>query len=140
MPDPDRVRKMAALWLSRARADLALARVVLEGRGELEPWLGVFHAQQAAEKAIKAVLIASNINPPYIHDLSELRKRVPADVAVGASVNEVERLDQLSAGVRYLGLSLGLMEQPEPGWEEAEASLRIAAAIVDAATAQIRGS
>lgn len=42
-----------AEWLARARGDLALARVPLPAGGFYEDLC--FHAQQAAEKAIKAV-------------------------------------------------------------------------------------
>jgi len=130
---------MADLWLSRARTDLAAARVVFRRDPDVEPWIAVFHAQQAAEKAIKAILVARNINPPYVHDLSELAGKLPPGAHAGASMEDVDRLDDLSAGVRYLGLSIGLMEQREPTWVEADESLAIATRIVEAATAQIRG-
>ena len=55
-------------WLNRARGNLALARTrhpdtYLEDR---------FNAQQAAEKALKGLLLAHGANFPYIHDLGEL--------------------------------------------------------------------
>lgn len=56
-------------WLSRARSNLARAAVV--GRGiYLED--ACFDAQQAAEKAIKAVFIHRRLKFPYIHDLRRL--------------------------------------------------------------------
>ena len=42
-------------WLSNARADLAIARITLPPGGLYEQLC--FHAQQAAEKSIKAVLL-----------------------------------------------------------------------------------
>ena len=56
-------------WLNRARSNLALAKnrapdVYLEDL--------CFAAQQAAEKAIKAVLIDRAVEFPYVHDLSRL--------------------------------------------------------------------
>lgn len=58
-------------WLDRARSNLVKAQekpdleyVYLE---DLR-----FDAQQAAEKAIKAVLIHSNVQFPYTHDLARL--------------------------------------------------------------------
>ena len=56
-------------WLNRARSNLALAKnrvpdVYLEDL--------CFEAQQAAEKAIKALMIRREIEYPYMHDLAHL--------------------------------------------------------------------
>jgi HEPN domain-containing protein len=56
-------------WISRARSDLALARAKPQGV-YLEDLC--FHAQQAAEKAIKALLIRHDIEFPYVHDIAAL--------------------------------------------------------------------
>ena len=56
-------------WLNRAMSDIAHAKA----RG-----LGVyledlcFNAQQAAEKALKALLLHQNVRFPYVHDIGEL--------------------------------------------------------------------
>ena len=54
-------------WLRRARSNLALARNRVPDV-ELEDLC--FEAQQAAEKAIKGVLIGLGIEFPYVHDVS----------------------------------------------------------------------
>ena len=58
-------------WLSHAGSDLHYATL-----GHGDPYvLAVhvcFHAQQAAEKAIKAVLLCHHIDFPPVHDLGEL--------------------------------------------------------------------
>ena len=56
-------------WLNRAKSNLAMAinrtpDVYLEDL--------CFEAQQAAEKAIKAVMIMRAIDFPYVHDLARL--------------------------------------------------------------------
>jgi HEPN domain-containing protein len=56
-------------WLNRARSNLAEAKVGRKGV-YLEDLC--FDAQQAAEKAIKVVLIKQDVKFPYIHDLAEL--------------------------------------------------------------------
>ena len=38
----------------------------------MDPWACCFHAQQAAEKALKAVLVAQGVEPPSIHNLVAL--------------------------------------------------------------------
>jgi HEPN domain-containing protein len=56
-------------WLNRAMSNLALAKSKIPGT-YLEDLC--FEAQQAAEKAIKAVMIRRNIEFPYVHDLARL--------------------------------------------------------------------
>jgi len=56
-------------WLNRAKSSHSLTR-----RQSQEIYLEdlCFQAQQAAEKAIKAVYIAQDLVFPYVHDLSQL--------------------------------------------------------------------
>ena len=56
-------------WLNRARSNLIQARGLQPGV-YLEDLC--FNAQQAAEKAIKALLIHHGVPFPYIHDLTKL--------------------------------------------------------------------
>lgn len=53
-------------WLNRARSDLALAKVAQESV-YLEDLC--FHAQQGAEKAIKALLVKLGVEFPYVLSL-----------------------------------------------------------------------
>lgn len=55
-------------WLTRARSDLALARMT-KTRAVLYEHL-CFHAQQASEKALKAVLGSHGVPFPKTHDLA----------------------------------------------------------------------
>ncbi|MCY4431137.1 MAG: HEPN domain-containing protein [Rhodospirillales bacterium] len=56
-------------WLNRAKSSLALARNRVP-EAYLEDLC--FLAQQAAEKAVKALLIDRRIEFPYVHDLGRL--------------------------------------------------------------------
>ena len=56
-------------WLNRAKSSLALAK---QRSKEIYPEDLCFQAQQAAEKAIKAVYIRKKVAFPYIHDISHL--------------------------------------------------------------------
>ena len=53
-------------WLNRARSDLAIARADIP---EAYPEDLCFHAQQAAEKAMKGILTMHGVQFPYLHDL-----------------------------------------------------------------------
>lgn len=70
MPHSAPIPGSTADWLARARGDLALARIPLPEGGFYEDLC--FHAQQAAEKALKAVYVSRGWTFRYIHDLEEL--------------------------------------------------------------------
>ena len=57
-------------WLARAKGDLALARAPLPEGGYYEDLC--FHAQQAAEKALKAICLHRGWEFRYVHDVEEL--------------------------------------------------------------------
>ena len=62
-------------WMNRAQSDLIQAKNEVPGV-YLENLC--FNAQQAAEKAIKAVMVLRGINFPYIHDLTRLMSMLEA--------------------------------------------------------------
>ncbi len=57
-------------WLRKAESDLASAGLCLSAGEALDT--ACFHAQQAAEKCIKAYLTAYEIEFPFIHNLEKL--------------------------------------------------------------------
>ena len=65
-----------------------------------------FDAQQAAEKAIKALLIHLGVRFPYVHDLTELLTLVEqAEREVPQSIRQAARLTRYAVGTRYPGVS-----------------------------------
>ena len=58
-------------WLVKATEDLAVAELVLRSDVPAR-WAACFHAQQAAEKALKALLVARGIDFPRTHALERL--------------------------------------------------------------------
>ena len=61
-----------ARWLRYAGEDLITAETLL-AQARIPPRQACWHAQQAAEKALKAVLIFLQIDFPRTHDLNVLR-------------------------------------------------------------------
>lgn len=109
-------------WLNRARGNLAKAKVPVSG-GYLEDLC--FDAQQASEKAIKAVLIARHIDFPYTHDLSRLLTLLEAHgESIPDAIRQAEELTHYAAQTRYPGL-----EEPVSDSEYQEA-IAIAEAVV----------
>ena len=65
-----------ARWLRYAEEDLITAETLL-AQAHIPPRQACWFAQQAAEKALKAVLIFLQIDFPRTHDLNLLRNLVP---------------------------------------------------------------
>ncbi|MCX5971797.1 MAG: HEPN domain-containing protein [Coprothermobacterota bacterium] len=86
-------------WLNRARSDLQIAGSDLMGV-YLEDLC--YHAQQAAEKALKAVLLYYTGSFPYIHDLAELVFRIQqAGITVPQSICDAVALTEYAVEGRY---------------------------------------
>ena len=93
-------------WLRHAKADLALATSPLPKDGLYNTLC--FHAQQAAEKSIKAVLIFRGIEFPKVHSLTRLIDSLPGDIIRTADLLESARLTVYATAFRYPG------EEDEP--------------------------
>lgn len=92
-------------WLRRARSNLARARDIrLTSEILLEDLC--FDAQQAAEKAIKAVLIARNIEFPRTHSIADLLTLLQqSGTVVPDQIREAIRLTRYAVQTRYPGVS-----------------------------------
>jgi HEPN domain-containing protein len=108
MPDPDAIREVVEQWLHRAAADLAAATLLL-GNDRIDPELAGYHAQQAAEKALKAILVQRSADVPRTHDLARLRALVLAVTGADAvarlpAMPELASLTELGISGRYPGI------------------------------------
>ncbi len=91
-----------------------------------------FDAQQAAEKAIKALLIARGVEFPYVHDLGLLLTLLEdAGEHVPEEIREAERLSPYATTTRYPDAAHPVSEQ-----EYAEA-VRVANSVVRWAESRI---
>ena len=63
---------LAKEWLRYAKSDLNTANHMFKDVHPKETEISCYHAQQCAEKSLKAYLIAKETDPPHIHDLVEL--------------------------------------------------------------------
>ena len=90
-------------WLNRARSDLTMAKA--EGLGIYYEDL-CFHAQQATEKAVKAVLLHRGIRFPYVHNIGDLIRLLKRKaVSVPSRVWKARELTDYAVETRYPGLS-----------------------------------
>ena len=89
-------------WLRRARGDLALA-LVGETPGVLLEDL-CFHCQQATEKAIKAVLVASQVPLPRTHNLKILTELLTPESPGDEALEAAPALTDYAVTYRYPGV------------------------------------
>ena len=131
MPDPDALREVAGRWLAAADDDLRAARLLAES-DEIGPEIACFHAQQAAEKALKAMLIAAWEDVPRSHDLDRLHGLVVGAIGaddVGLPGKDLAWLAELGLGGRYPDGSRDDAATPA----DLERAVNLAAAVVRAA-------
>src|SRR5690242_7014166 len=96
---PDR-GEVAARWLRWATEDLVLAEHTLAD-DELVARGACIWAHQAAEKAIKALLIARDVDPPKLHDLDRLVAQLPEDDAMVFDGFDLPELSRWAIEGRY---------------------------------------
>ncbi|WP_118828590.1 HEPN domain-containing protein [Salinibacter ruber] len=96
-------------WMDRARSNLIRARQRLPNV-YLEDLC--FDAQQAAEKALKALCIERGIEFPYVHDLARLITLLQDEgQPVPDEVTEAGRLTRYAVFTRYPGLDDPVTEE-----------------------------
>jgi HEPN domain-containing protein len=94
-PDPS----VVAEWMLSARSDLAYAEMPPPEGARYEQ--GCFHAQQAAEKALKALLLSRDQEPPYVHNIQALLDLLSRGGFVVEQVQEAAALTGYAVLTRY---------------------------------------
>ena len=113
-------------WIRKAEHDLAAVGLLIVS--DDPPWdIVVFHAQQAAEKFLKAFLVARGQQPPKVHDLPRLLKLcVTFAPDLASFVDECTFLSPLAVLSSYPG------DEPESAREDAEKGVDIARRVREA--------
>ena len=113
-------------WIERARRDFRGLDALLRSADRVED-LVCFHAHQAAEKTLKAVLVRAGMSPPYRHLLTLLLSRSPEPLrAVGGVADACAILDSVFPKTRY-------PDNPIPTTDEVDAAVKAARMIREAA-------
>ncbi len=108
-------------WIAHAEDDFESAKVLIRRKKPLL-YSACFHAQQCAEKYIKAVLIFKDQGFPKVHDLNTLDDLCSgAGVFLGMDKANLARLSAYAVMSRYPG--------DEPTAEETKAAIETAKAI-----------
>jgi HEPN domain-containing protein len=97
------VRKKAREWLRHADDDLRLARLAFKLKSAVPYKLIAYHAQQCAEKCLKAYLVFKKIDFPYTHDLSLLLDKFPPSASWSNDIRVMTTLSIYAITTRYPG-------------------------------------
>lgn len=88
-------------WLRHAKSDLDLAGI---DKPQDVLWESLcFHAQQAAEKALKALLVHNGIEIPRTHNIRILIEMIPREIRIPDLVEAAAMLTDYSVTSRYPG-------------------------------------
>jgi HEPN domain-containing protein len=117
--------------LSAARRDRVTLRILLrDAESPLESML--FHAQQALEKGLKAVLVAHGVVFRRTHDLIELLDMAAANgIAVPVARDLLLRLAPYAVEFRYLGVKAPVVS-PDEAETAVQAAMEWAESKIDA--------
>ena len=98
-----RIEDLVRPWVEKAEHDLLNIENNLSAKAT--PWDTVgFHAQQCAEKYLKALLVCHRIDFPRTHDLTELYALLPKDLRPPIDPHLLDRLNPYSIEGRYPGV------------------------------------
>ena len=130
-PPEDVRREFVRDWIDKAGSDLGAARHLLTGVGSF-PESVAFHAQQAAEKYLKAFLVWHQIEFPKTHDVARLLELVASlDAGLAEELRDAADLTPYGVDYRYPG------DYPEVSAAEAEHCIELASAVREAILARL---
>ncbi len=104
MRSPEQVRwDFVQQWLDKAENDLRATEILL--KSDLKSFETIaFHAQQSAEKFIKALLVRHQVEFPKIHDISKLRNLIlKIDRSLSVKLEPADALTPYGVEFRYPG-------------------------------------
>jgi HEPN domain-containing protein len=129
----DALKLEAEAWLRRARDDLGVASKLLSGDDPF-PATAAYHCQQAAEKALKAMIAGVGDTIPKTHDLRLLLGRcIQIDQSLTAFADTCDELTPYATEFRYPG------DSPDPSPDQVRCAHGLADGIVEAVARRIQG-
>ena len=88
-------------WVKKAENDLRTAEHTLTLREDCPFDIICFHAQQCAEKYLKALLVARGIPPPRTHDLRILLQMIEPHRDLALDATAIASLNRYAVQARY---------------------------------------
>lgn len=103
MPADERALSVVRGWVQKAESDLKTAVLVLRAKEEGPAETAAFHAQQCAEKYLKALLAFKGADFQKTHDIGQLLLLLPREAAFDLPAAEQRRLTSYATVTRYPG-------------------------------------
>lgn len=120
------IRHKVIQWLRYADEDMRLARHALTLTTGVPYRLVAYHAQQCAEKSLKAYLVFHRIDFPYTHNISRLLELCSDAAPWGDALLDAEELSVYAVTTRYPG------EDEEVSGDEALRAIDLGALVREA--------
>ena len=114
MTEPLDVKQVVDQWVLAAEEDFDAGAIILAQTGR-PLWRTVcFHAQQSAEKYIKALLVHRQIKAPRTHDIEDILNLLLDAESLGLRKHEISDLTEYAVEIRYPGMDdLSTIGRPE---------------------------
>ena len=90
-------------WLQHADEDLRLAKHAFKLKTSTPFKLIAYHAQQCAEKCLKAYLVFNDIDFPFTHNISALLELCPPSADWSKELDDAKVLSAYAITARYPG-------------------------------------
>ncbi len=117
------MKKITNDWIISAKSDLHLIRKIIDE--ESVSHLAAFHAQQAIEKLMKAIIEEFDLGFIKTHSLETLFHKVEKIIQLNINKDLLILLDQLYIDARYPG-EFGLLPHGKPSADETRSFLNLA--------------
>jgi len=111
-------------WVKYAQSDLRAAEFLF-GINDPPCTIVAYHAQQAAEKMLKAFVVSKGAAPPYVHNIRALLEHCAPYAIWTESLRDAEGLTRFATTSRYPGIGLTVTAA------EAEDAMRLARLVCD---------
>lgn len=123
-------------WLNRAKDDLTVIEEIIDNQDLTN--MVAFHAQQAVEKTLKAVVEEFEIEFIKTHQLEFLLKKAKPQITFEVDLTTIKKLDEVYIATRYPS-DLGLMPYGKPTAEDAQQFHEFAKNIYDQTEKMLEG-
>jgi HEPN domain-containing protein len=107
----DRANKNVREWMSFAESDLKFAQYGLYVEAEQAYRIVAYHAQQCAEKSLKAYLVYQKVDFPYTHNILQLLNVCGETAEWVSELQDAKNLTLYASTLRYPGQSIKVTKE-----------------------------
>lgn len=124
------MKKITKDWIQSAESDLLLIQEIITN--QFLTHLAAFHAQQAIEKSLKAIIEEFDLGFIKSHSLESLYNKVKEKTSTDINIQQLMLLDQLYIEARYPG-EMGLLPDGKPTIQDVNVFFELAKQMLETA-------